>query len=129
MIAAYGDYRNVPRGSWRWPHFGPQEIACRGDGSLRLVPEALDALERARARLGRPFVILSAYRSRLHNARVGGAPLSRHKVGDAFDIATNGHDREALLAACVAAGFAGTGFYQTFLHVDLGRKRSWGTWN
>ena len=129
MIALYADYRGVPPSQWRWPHFAPREIACRGDGSLRLVPGALDALEAARARLGEPFVVLSAYRSPLHNARVGGAPLSRHKVGDAFDLALAGHDREALLAACIAAGFSGTGFYSTFLHVDLGPKRSWGTWN
>ena len=129
MTAAYSDYRDVPHTRWRWPHFTPREIACRGDGSLRIVPRALDALEAPRQALSEPFVILSAYRSALHNARVGGAPLSRHKAGDAFDIALAGHERTALLAACRAAGFAGAGLYAVFLHVDLGPKRSWGTWN
>lgn len=114
---------------WRWPHFTPREMASKGDGSLILVEEAMDALERAREALGEPFIILSAYRDPLHNARVGGAPRSRHKVGDAFDIALRNHRKHELLEACRAAGFTGTGFYQTFLHVDLGPKRSWGTWS
>jgi uncharacterized protein YcbK (DUF882 family) len=76
--------------------------------------------------VGKPMVILSAYRSPLHNARVGGAPLSQHRNGTAFDIALKGHDRHALLRAARAAGFTGFGFYSTFLHVDTGRKRTWG---
>jgi uncharacterized protein YcbK (DUF882 family) len=103
-------------------------MASKGDGSLILSGSAMDALEDARERLGEPFVILSAYRDPLHNARVGGAPLSRHKYGDAFDIALAGHRKTELRAACAAAGFRGFGLYKTFLHVDLGQKRTWGSW-
>jgi uncharacterized protein YcbK (DUF882 family) len=92
------------------------------------VPDALDTLTAAREIVGRPFRILSAYRDPIHNAKVGGAPLSRHKYGDAFDIALTGHDRDELLEACKTAGFRGFGFYNTFLHVDLGSRRSWGKW-
>lgn len=113
---------------WRWPHFTPQEMASRGDGSLRLSGDAMDALEAARVALGEPFIILSAYRDPLHNARVGGAPLSRHKMGDAFDIALRGHRKTELYAACKAAGFRGFGMYKTFLHVDMGPERTWGKW-
>lgn len=124
----YADWREVPARLWRWPDFSPREIASRGDGSLLVVPQALDRLQAARSRVGQPFLITSAYRDPVHNARVGGAPLSRHKAGDAFDIALAGHDRAALLAACRAAGFTGFGFYSSFLHVDLGPERSWGQW-
>ncbi|MDO9500612.1 D-Ala-D-Ala carboxypeptidase family metallohydrolase [Falsiroseomonas sp.] len=124
----FAHWRAVPASLWPWPDFSPAEIASRGDGSLLLVPEALDRLQAARTRIGRPFVIHSAYRDPVHNARVGGAPLSRHKTGDAFDIALAGHDRAALLAACRAAGFRGFGFYSRFLHVDLGPERNWGLW-
>jgi uncharacterized protein YcbK (DUF882 family) len=113
---------------WRWPHFTPAEMCSKGDGSLVLAAAAMDALERARMALGEPFVILSAYRDPLHNARVGGAPLSRHKAGDAFDIALAGHRRGELRAACAAAGFRGFGLYKVFLHIDMGPKRSWGKW-
>lgn len=113
---------------WRWPDFTPQEMASKGDRSLRLSGDAMDALQAARGALGEPFVILSAYRDPLHNARVGGAPLSRHKMGDAFDIALAGHRKMELYAACKAAGFRGFGMYRTFLHVDMGPERTWGKW-
>jgi uncharacterized protein YcbK (DUF882 family) len=69
--------------------------------------------------------ILSGHRCPIHNARVGGAPLSRHKIHIAFDINLAGHDLAGLLAACRQAGFTGFGYYQTFLHVDHGRPRRW----
>jgi len=60
----------------------------------------------------------------LHNARVGGAPLSQH-LRLAADISLRGHNRFDLRAACQQAGFTGFGYYTTFLHVDLGRSRHW----
>ena len=78
------------------------------------------------------MLITSAYRDPVHNARVGGAPLSRHKAGDAFDISlrtsAGGHTRAQLLAVCQAAGFTGFGFYSSFLHVACGPARRWGKW-
>ncbi|MEQ8251588.1 MAG: D-Ala-D-Ala carboxypeptidase family metallohydrolase [Oceanibaculum nanhaiense] len=124
----FPNWSEVPAGIWRWPDFSPREIASHGDGSILIVPAALDRLQWARSELGRPMVITSAYRDPVHNARVGGAPLSRHKAGDAFDISLRGHQRWALLAACEAAGFNGFGFYSTFLHVDCGPARRWGRW-
>lgn len=84
----------------------------------------MDRLQRARDQVGRPFNILSAHRCSLHNARVGGAPLSQH-LRLAVDIAIAGHDKHALLRAVRDAGFTGLGFYTTFLHIDLGRARVW----
>ncbi len=60
--AFYASFRDVPAGAWRGPNFAPAEFASKGDGSLKVVPAALDALERARALAGRPLAILSAYR-------------------------------------------------------------------
>ncbi len=114
---------------WEWsPQFTPKEIACRGDGSLLVNPQALDVLLRARLLADRPFRILSAYRSPRHNALVGGAPKSAHKDGIAFDIALAGHEPDELLAVCRAAGFGSFGKYNTFLHVDLREGRRWGKW-
>ncbi len=126
--ALYAHHGAVPAGDWRWPDFAPGELACRGDGSLLLAPAALDRLQALRSGLGRPLVLTSAYRSPLHNARVGGAPKSRHKEGDAFDISLHNLDREALRRAAEAVGFTGFGHYRTFLHVDCGPERTWGTW-
>jgi len=123
--AFYASFRDVPGSAWRWEHFKPAEIACKGSGALLLIPDAMDALERARVADGKPFRILSAYRSPLHNARVGGAPKSAHKDGTAFDIALGGRAHDTLIATCRIAGFGSFGRYKTFLHVDLRRGRSW----
>ncbi|GAA0566628.1 D-Ala-D-Ala carboxypeptidase family metallohydrolase [Rhizomicrobium electricum] len=103
--------------SWRWPHVAPDTIACRCCGETFVDPVALDALERLAQSLGENLVVTSGHRCALHNARVGGAPLSRHKRL-AFDIALAGHCNAELVAAARAAGFTGFGFGQTFLHLD-----------
>ena len=41
-IRTFRHFRDVPEKLWRWPNFSPAEIACRGTGQLKLVPEALD---------------------------------------------------------------------------------------
>ena len=109
---------------WRWRDFSPHEMACRCCGELYPDPDFMDRLQSARDRVGRAFRIHSAHRCNLHNARVGGAPLSQH-LKLAVDIGLAGHDRHALHAALRDAGFRGFGFYQTFIHADLGRALSW----
>ncbi len=101
----------------RWPHFAPAEIACRCCGELYIWPQALDALERLRLAMNAPLRIDSGHRCALHNARVGGAPLSLHKKL-AFDVALGRHDPARLAAAARAGGFTGFGYGQTFLHLD-----------
>jgi hypothetical protein len=101
----------------RWPHFSPRKIACPCCGEVVIWPEALDALERLRAAMDAPLVITSGHRCALHNARVGGAPLSLHKKL-AFDVALAAHDPARLFALARTAGFSGFGFGQTFLHLD-----------
>lgn len=73
-------------------HFSWAELACH-DGTE--VPEALrpvarraclTVLEPIRQRFGKALVVVSGYRSRTHNRRVGGARESRHVKADGFDI-------------------------------------------
>lgn len=125
MTSFYQHWSDAPAEAWRWPHFAPREIASKGDGSLLADPDALDRLEALRQAVGEPIRLLSAYRDPIHNALVGGAPRSLHKLGRAFDIPAPPRLRGLLLAAARQAGFAGLGFYQTFLHVDTGPARSW----
>lgn len=108
----------APWNAERWPHIAPRAIACRCCGEVYVWPDALDAFERLRVALDAPLHIDSGHRCALHNARVGGAPLSLHKKL-AFDIALDQHDPRALAAAAHAAGFTGFGFGQTFLHLDI----------
>jgi zinc D-Ala-D-Ala carboxypeptidase len=109
----------------RWPHFTAREIACRCCGEIHVWPHTLDALERLRTALGEPLIVTSGHRCALHNARVGGAPLSLHKKL-AFDIALSDHDPARLYALARRAGFTGFGFGRSFLHLDTrGRPARW----
>ena len=116
--------KQKPISHWNWPDFDPSEFACRHCGATYYWPEFLDRLQMARSEVGRPFIILSGHRCSLHNARIGGAPLSQH-LKLAVDISAVGHSRRRLLTACHTAGFTGFGFYHTFLHIDLGGPRQW----
>ena len=113
----YEHWSDVPKSAWPWHFFKPEEIASKGDGSLLVIEGALSKLEQLRTLLGRPIVILSAYRDPIHNAKVGGAPLSQHKFGKAFDIRLT-MDRDMLVRCAREAGFSGIGLYKTFVHVD-----------
>lgn len=108
----------------RWPNFTSSEMACSHCGEVYHWPEFMDRLQRARVFAAKPFRINSAHRCSLHNARIGGAPLSQH-LKLAADIALTGHGPHVLYQVCKEAGFTGFGFYQTFLHIDLGPRRSW----
>lgn len=127
-IRTFRHFRDVPDSAWRWQHFSPAEIACRGTGQLRLHPEAMDKLQALRDRLGKPLIVRSAYRSPEHNRAVGGATRSKHMEGTAFDIAMANHDPVVFEAAARAVGFLGFGYYRRsgFMHIDLGPARTWG---
>ncbi len=122
----FDHYSLVPESIWRWPNFGPKEIASKGNGSLLIDFDAMDKLQHARTFAGKPFIIHSAYRDELHNANVGGAPRSYHLEGKAFDIGLSGFNREDLVFILRKAGFTGFGIhYRNFVHADTGRKREW----
>jgi len=124
----FADWRNVPETLWRWANFSPEEIACRGDGKIRINEEALDKLQALRDQLGVPLIVHSAYRSPEYNRQVGGAEHSMHLQGAAFDISMANHNPANFEAAARTVGFIGFGFYprQNFMHIDIGRARQWG---
>lgn len=121
----FDHWAKVPGDDWRWPHFKPREIACKGTGAVLAVPAALDALEDMRREWGKPLVIVSGYRSQAHNAKVGGAKASKHMEGTAFDISCKPSEQEGMIAAARKAGFVGVGRYDHWIHVDLGPARTW----
>ena len=117
---------NLTHAGWdgvRWPHFAPSDIACRCCGEIYIWPQALDALELLRVAMDAPLHIDSGHRCALHNARVGGAPLSLHKKL-AFDIALAHHDPARMAELARQSGFTGFGFGQTFLHLDTRAHRA-----
>ena len=122
MLAHFTDFR--PRSNyWPWPNFTPAEMACRHCGEVYYWPEFMDRLQALRSEIG-VINLLSAHRCAIHNARVGGAPLSQHKR-IAVDISLRGHNRIELAKQARGFGFTGLGYYASFLHLDIGRKRHW----
>lgn len=125
------------------PHFLEREFACRCCGRADVDPALVDALERLRAVVASPVIILSGSRCARHNRRVGGAPASRHlidKLGggrrqsDAADVAVTKalSLRRIFRAAMAVPAFrndGGVGVYlaQGFVHLDTrGRRARWG---
>lgn len=128
----YTSWKDVPKELWPYRNFTPKNIASKGDGSILIDDAALSLLDELFERfkvLGTKLPwILSAYRDPLHNARVGGAPLSVHKLGRAFDLATTiDFPQERIVELAKETGFLGIGRYpkKHFVHVDTFKRRNW----
>ena len=83
--------------------------------------------QEARDRIGRPFFITSWYRPAEVNARVGGASMSRHIVGDAIDFYCDGLTGRQLYWALDPWWTGGLGRYTQFpylCHLDARDYRS-----
>ena len=117
-------YSELEPKDWPWDNFAPREIACKHCGQVYYWPDFMDRLQALRDDVARPMNVTSGHRCRLHNARVGGAPQSQH-LRLAIDVDLSGHNRIEIARKAKEHGFSGFGFYQSFLHLDLGRLRQW----
>jgi|TARA_R110000751_G_scaffold5594_7_gene25393 uncharacterized protein YcbK (DUF882 family) len=130
-MLSYDHWTEVPSSVWSMVYFHPEEIACKGTGSIVINEEALEALDNFRAFIGGPVSVSSAFRSTYHNAVIGGAPMSSHTVRgsngpSAFDIKLDGRDKSVIKHCAKEVGFTGFGMkYNTFVHIDLGKRREW----
>ncbi len=125
-MTLYPHPSEVPWDAARWPNFRPDEpnLACPCCGEFFLDGWMMDGLQRIRKGLGRGVTVNSGHRCPIHNAHVGGAPLSEHRRV-AWDVSVLGHDRAAVLRLALEYGFTTFGFYRTFLHVDPRPGRRW----
>lgn len=125
----YDHYSEVPLNIWKeWPsrYFHPKEIASHDTGRVLVDLHSLRCLENLRKLIGRPLIVTSGYRTPAHNKAVGGATNSLHMQGKAFDLRfASGLGRIEIIHQAGIAGFQGIGVYDTFVHVDTGRKRYW----
>lgn len=105
-------------------HFDRSEFA-QPDGQLGQEPPCrlLCVLEAIRAFAGRPLPIISGWRSKEHNAAVGGADSSRHLTGEAADIPPGFVGLED--ARRCGAGGVGLDQDGWATHVDVGPERTW----
>lgn len=123
-------------------HFTAEEFFFKGASNAKLqlntdppkslwknmIPTAL-VVDEARARLGKPLRILSAYRSPAYNRRIGGARFSQHMQFTALDLGTDQPAKlyKILLEMRRDGKFkGGLGLYRNFVHVDTrGVNANW----
>lgn len=110
---------------WRWPNFAPSEMACRGDGSLKLDEAFMDRLQKLRETVGFALAVSSGYRSPAYNAKVADSGTDGpHTTGHAVDLLINGARCFTVLQAATQLGFTGIGLSQKgdikrrFIHLD-----------
>lgn len=118
-------------------HFDLEEFSCHDgtDVPLVLVPavQALvdGVLEPVRRAWDEPLIVVSGYRTRTYNARVGGARSSTHCEGRAADIrpvklASAGALHEFILGMYQRGelpALGGLGKYRGWVHVDTRKAR------
>lgn len=98
-----------------------------GAGWRKVHPDAYIKIFRVAERLGIKLQVNSAYRNENYNASVGGKSRSLHMSGMALDISMNGINPREFIKYASQEGFTGIGTYPTFVHVDIGSRRTWGT--
>lgn len=123
--------------AWPWDHFTPEEMACRGDGSLKLDEKLMDRLQKLRETVGFALNVSSGYRSPSYNAKVSDTGNDGpHTEGRAVDVLVAGGQAWALIQAATQLGFTGIGISQRgdpakrFVHLDIcseleSRPRPW----
>lgn len=106
----------------------------RNDQMLPIEPRLLDLLYSLRNTLNntQPFQIISGYRSPATNALLaansdGVAKHSLHMEAKAIDLYVEGVPLAMLQRAAIALRGGGVGYYpkSNFVHIDIGRVRSW----
>ena len=118
-------------------NFKRREFRCR-DGSD--VPDELilnlqclcENLQILRDHIARPVRVISGYRTKRYNTRIGGARRSQHMTAKAADIKISGMtptEVKIVIEQLIQEGKmmkGGVGLYQTFTHYDVrGRNARW----
>lgn len=104
-----------------------------GYGLCMVHPALLTGFILIRRGIGVRMKIQSGFRSDPHNARIGGSPTSFHRIGMAIDLRPVVPEDEMLLVLmgmqrlATEIGMGGVRLYQeeSFLHIDVGPKRTW----
>jgi uncharacterized protein YcbK (DUF882 family) len=68
-------------------NFKHEEFRCPDCGKIQIALPLVFWLDVIRDACNYPLVITSGYRCKERNAKVGGAPMSRHLIGCAVDVA------------------------------------------
>jgi len=105
------------------------EFACKdGSDEILISEELVDTLQNIRNHFGKAVVITSAYRTKSHNKKAGGASSSQHLKGAAADIQVSGVDPLAVAFYAQSLNVGGIGLYSYinggFVHIDVRTSHS-----
>ncbi len=134
---------NLDLAYWVQGDYVPESLAeinhvlrdFRNDQVAAIDPQLLDLLNRVDLALGsaQPFQVISGYRSPTTNQMLrenssGVAKHSLHMEGKAIDIRIPGVALANLHKTGLALQAGGVGYYPAsdFVHLDVGRVRTWG---
>ena len=99
-----------------------------GSGS-KMDRDFLIILDKIRADFGKPLKVNSGFRTKKHNAIVGGRVGSSHLKGLAVDLhCNNSGDRTLLLKAIYKNGIKRVGVAKTFMHIDTDTNKGAACW-
>ena len=107
-----------------WEYFTEDELKCKGTGECNMDGSFMEKLIALREAYNKPMYLSSAYRSKEHNEKVGGAANSPHTHGKAVDILVSGYDAYRIINLALQLGFTGIGVSQKgphdkrFIHID-----------
>ncbi len=133
-------YNSMTTSGNQYVEFGSQVINQNDPivsaGVKMIKPEVLLILFRVAKRLGgKKFLINSGYRSPAYNAKQDGAAKnSMHMSGLALDVDMTRFGnitefRNTFIEYASQEGIGGIGTYNSFIHIDIGPRRIWGSLN
>lgn len=97
----------------------------------QIDPGAVNIASSMARAVSRRLTVNSGYRSGAYNGSLrGAAQNSNHMYGLAMDISTSGlsdAEKQRMLIAAIENGAGGVGIYNTFIHIDIESKRTWGS--
>ena len=108
-------------------YFNHKEFDCPGKpGTGELMDnDFLQKLDQAREIYGKSMRVNSGYRTKEHNAKIGGVKNSSHMLGIAADISCKtSKDRFDMVNAFIEVGFKRIGIGSSFIHVDTDENKS-----
>lgn len=128
IISALNRGADLPKGNGLMDLVSSNKRGYTPDlGHLR--PEVQQGVSNLQTAWGRDLPIVSGFRDPERNRKAGGAKHSQHQHGNAVDIDVadlSKEDRIALIKLASEQGFTGIGVYSNSIHLDYGKRRSWG---
>jgi uncharacterized protein YcbK (DUF882 family) len=118
-------------------NFSLWEFRCRDgtnvpDEFMENVQKLAENLQVLREVVKEPIRVISGYRTKKYNTRIGGARRSQHMYAKAADIKISGmtpKEVKELIDNLIVVGAmhrGGVGIYRTFVHYDVrGRNARW----